>query len=232
MSQPPLAVEPRGVLAAVGANPSPRRRPSAWTRLRDGVSTYLPLLLMVLLALATGWLVKHAPQPTVPTVERTLRHEADYLMGGAVLQRFDKAGQLRVQVNGAHMRHYPDTDTLEVDEVRIRLHGDDGSITHATARRAVTNHDASLVRLEGGATVQREATPSMQAVQFQSEFVQIDLKARTVKSHRPVTLRMGPNEIQAQAFEYNETTEVVQLQGAVRASLVPAQLRAAPAPKP
>lgn len=36
------------------------------------------------------------------------------------LQRVGADGKLRVHVQGSEMRHFPDTDTLEIDGIRLR----------------------------------------------------------------------------------------------------------------
>ena len=42
-------------------------------------------------------------------------------------------GSLRVKVQGTQMRHYPDTDTIEVDGVTINAYGPDGRVTTASS---------------------------------------------------------------------------------------------------
>ena len=73
------------------------------------------------------------------------------------LQRFAPDGTLRAQIEGDELRHYPDTDTLEIDAVRIRAIAPGRHVTVATARRALVNGDATEVQLLGGAQVVREA---------------------------------------------------------------------------
>src|SRR5690349_3823115 len=108
-------------------------------RLREWALGYLPLLLMALLALATWWLVKNTPNAPATDVARPVSHVPDYTMHGFTTQRFSPDGQLRVQIEGTQMRHYPDTDTFEIDEVRIHALGEDGSVTNASARRALSD---------------------------------------------------------------------------------------------
>jgi lipopolysaccharide export system protein LptC len=55
---PPLGPSARSRPAA-----APRRAMPWHLRLREALSSYLPLLLMALLALATWWLVKNSPRP-------------------------------------------------------------------------------------------------------------------------------------------------------------------------
>ncbi len=187
---------PRMLHALSPSAPPPKRaRVDGWVRLRDGVSTYLPLLLMVLLASATWWLVKNAPQAAAPKVERPVSHTADYTMQVALLQRFDRDGRLRVQVEGNQLRHFPDTDTVEVDAVRIRSYGDDGRVMVATAKKAVTNQDATEIQLQGAAQVQRDASPAGEALRFDSEYLKIDVDAKRLQSHLPVTFQLGANSV-------------------------------------
>jgi lipopolysaccharide export system protein LptC len=200
--------------------PSRASAQAVWRPLREALASYLPIVMMVLLALATWWLVKNAPQPAAPSVERPVTHDPDYAMRGALLQRFDRDGALRLQIEGDRMRHFPDTDAVEVDVVRMRAYGPDGSVTVATAKRAVAQSDGSEVQLMGGARVEREAIGNAQALLFQSEFLHAFLDARVVKSHLPVTLRAGNSEQRAAGFSYDDNTQVMQLQGPVRTQWV------------
>ena len=209
----------------------PRQRVHGLARLRDGLSTYLPLLLMVLLALATWWLVKNAPQASAPTTGRPVTHEADYTMQGALLQRFDRDGRLRVQVQGARLRHFPDTDKVEVEAVRIRSYGTDGSIMVATANKAVTNGDASEIELVGAAQVQREAGAAGQTLRFDSEFLRVFVDTKRVQSHLPVTFQLGDNSVRAGGFEYDDQTQIAQLKGPVKVIALP-NVKSTPRPRP
>lgn len=208
-------------LPAVPTVPDAQRRlRDPWlVRVRDALSSYLPILLMVLLALATWWLVRNAPQPEEAPAPRVLRHVADYTMRGALLQSFDSAGRLRVQIEGDQIRHFPDTDTLEVDAVRLRSHAEDGSVVTAVARRAQAKADGSQVQLLGGATATSEGAPGREPLRIESEFLQVDVDTRRVKSHLPVTFHMGASVVRAGGFEHDDKTQVTQLLGPVRATL-------------
>jgi len=191
-----------------------------WTgRVADTASTYLPVLLMAVLALGTWWLVKNTPvldndRPVAP-----LRHEPDYTMRQFTVQRFAAAGALRVQIEGDEMRHYPDTDTLEIDNPRIRATGADGRITVATARTALSNGDGSEVQLSGGARVVREARADDDVLEFRGEFLHAFLATEQVRSHLPVIVTQGATEIRADGMKYDNLTRVVEFKGRVRAVL-------------
>jgi lipopolysaccharide export system protein LptC len=115
------------------------------------------------------------------------------------------------------MRHYPDTDTLEIDNATIRATGADGSVTVASARRAVSNGDATQVQLQGGARVLREATAAAEAIEFESEFLHAFLDTERVKSHLPVRLRQGTSEMRVASLEYDNLSRTAKLGGPLRA---------------
>jgi len=206
--------------AAPGASPWERR--ASWpVRVVETASTYLPLLLMAVLALGTWWLVKNTPLFDGDRTAAPLRHEPDYTMTQFLVQRFGANGAMRVQIEGDLMRHYPDTDTFEIDNPRIRAIGDDGRVTVATARQALSNRDGSEVQLTGGAHVVRAATATEAAIEFRGEFLHYLQYSERVRSHLPVVVTQGGSEIHADAMAYDHLAGVLDLKGHVRAVLSP-----------
>ncbi len=196
-------------------------------RVWDRLSIYLPVLLMGLLALGTWWLVRNAPQTQEPRPASVPRHEPDYVMQGFSIKSFDASGRLQSEVQGAVARHYPDTDTLEIDEVRLRSLAADGRIVHAEADRALSNADGSEVQLHGNARVVREAPAAKGMVQprmeFRGEFLHAWPQLERVRSDKPVTLTRGKDRFTADSMEYDNLEQVLQLRGRVRGVLVPAR---------
>ncbi len=205
----------------------PARGPGARAAMRWGLriveqaSSYLPLLLMALLALATWWLVKNTPTLEAQHPAGRLRHEADYSMSDFIVQRFAPDGELRVQIEGDSMRHFPDTDTLEIDDPRILSVAENGRITHSSARRALANGDGTEVQLQGNARVMREGLHGEPAVEFHGDFLQAFLDTERIRSHLPVTLTQGGIVVHADAMEYDNLARAVKLKGRVTAHLPP-----------
>jgi len=196
------------------------RAPWAW-RAIDAASAYLPLLLMAALALGTWWLVKNTPLLDNERELAPLRHEPDYTMSQFMVQRFAPNGAMKAQIEGDVMRHYPDTDTLEIDNPRIRAFGEDGRITNATARKAIANRDGSEVQLSGDAHVVREAIGKSAAIEFRGEFLDCFQNTERVRSHLPVVVTQGSTEIHADSMAYDNLAGVLDLKGRQRAVLTP-----------
>jgi lipopolysaccharide export system protein LptC len=202
----------------ISAVARPARGPSGGRRL-DTVSAYLPLLLMAALALGTWWLVKNTPLLENQRELAPLRHEPDYTMTQFMVQRFAANGAMRVQIEGDVLRHYPDTDTLEIDNPRIRAFGEDGRITNATASTALANHDGSEVQLSGSAHIVREAVAREAAIEFRGEFLHCFQYTERVRSHLPVVVTQGGTEIHADSMAYDNLAGILDLKGHLRAVL-------------
>jgi lipopolysaccharide export system protein LptC len=201
---------------ALGGPPRPRQ---PWhLRLRDALSSYLPLLLMAALALATWWLVKNTPG--APAERSTAVDPAvpDYTMRRFTLQRFAPDGRLVARLEGREMRHYPANDRIEVDELLLQAWAPDGRLTTATARRAVSNGAASEFELQGGAEVvgtDLDGTP----VEIRSEFLQAYIERRVVRTPLPVTVKHGASQLRAVGLNYDANKRVLDFLGPVKATL-------------
>ncbi|KAF1045910.1 LPS export ABC transporter periplasmic protein LptC [Xylophilus sp.] len=192
----------------------------------DRVSLYLPVVLMGLLALGTYWLVRSTPAPAQAQPERPVRHEPDYFMHDFSVKNFEVGGRLKSEVRGVDGRHFPDTDTLEIDQAHITSYADDGRRTVATANRALSNGDGSEVQLFGNAVVVREAGPNAKGdpqprMEFRGEFLHVFVNTEQVRSNKPVTLIRGSDQFTADSLDYDNLGQVAQLQGRVKGVMVP-----------
>jgi lipopolysaccharide export system protein LptC len=199
---------------------APRPPMPIGSRVREALTSYLPLLMMVLLALGTWWLVKNSPQPLVARAKEAPRADPDYTMSGFSVQRFARDGRLRVRVEGREMRHFPDTDRIEIDDATIRAFAPDGRVTHAMARQAIANGDATEVQLLGGARV-RSITPAGVPVELDSEFLHAFIDTERIRTHLPVQVRHGSSMIRAGGLDFDNLAQRLDLLGPMRGTFPP-----------
>ncbi|RVU49877.1 LPS export ABC transporter periplasmic protein LptC [Rubrivivax rivuli] len=203
-------------------------------RWREQLSSYLPLLVMALLVLASWWLVKNSPRPLAPAEERPVSNEPDYTMAQFALERFDAQGRLKLRIEGATLKHFPATDRIEIEDAQIRAISPDGRVTLARAKLALGNGDGSEVQLRGGAEV-TATDANGQPLVMRSEFLHAFLVTEQVRSHLPVEVRLGGNALRAAGLDYDHGQRRLELLGPMRAELTPrapVPARAAPAPRP
>lgn len=217
-------LEPLGLQALDDGTPRYAGQP--WhARLLDTLSSYLSLLMMALLAVGSWWLVKNTPLVETPREKAPLTHEPDYTMREFLVQRFTPQGTLRAQIEGDALRHYPDTDTFEIDNPKVRAFAPDGGVTDASANRALANADASEVQLFGDARVTRQPTATEEKLTFRGEFLHAFLKTERVRSNQPVTFTRGAAAIRADSFSYDNVERIVEMKGHVRATFPPGSMK-------
>lgn len=195
-------------------------------RVWDAFTIYIPVLLMVLLALGTWWLSRNGPGISAPEAARVVRHAPDYFMTNFAVKNFDASGTLLSEVSGEKGRHFEDTDVLEIDGARIRSVSKEGRVTLATANRAITNSDGSELQLIGNARVVREAGKdakgqTLPQIAFEGEFLHAFGNEEKLKSHLPVTITRGSDTFSADRLAYDNIEQTADLQGRVRGVLVP-----------
>lgn len=188
---------------------------------------YLPLILMVGLALATYWLVRTTPAQPGPEPQRAQGHDPDYFMEGFSLKTFDATGRIRSEIIGERARHFPDTKGLEIEGIRLRHMDENGRLTVATAHRGLTNEDASEVQLVGNAVVVREASPGpkdaqSQRLEYRGEYLHAHMNTQVVRSHKPIELFRGRDRLSADSLEYDTAERLLLLNGRVKGTLYPA----------
>ena len=214
-----------GPAPAGPGEPAPPRRAMPWPlRLREALATYLPILLMAALALATWWLVKHSPRPPAEAAPRAVSADPDYTMSGFALERFAPDGRLLLRIQGAQLRHYPATDRIEIDGAQVQAWSPQGRLTRASAARAIGTGDGSELQLLGGAEVVGEDAGG-RPLRMSSEFLHLFLIDERVETDRPVRVRVGGDELRADGLVYRHATQRLDLKGPLQVTLTPRAAR-------
>jgi lipopolysaccharide export system protein LptC len=103
----------------------------------------------------------------------------------------------------------------------------DGRVTLAQGRRAVANGDGSEVQLIGDARVDSTG-PRGEPIQFRGEFLHAFLNTEQLRSHLPVLVQSQGSEFRAAGMDYDHLSGLLQLQGKIRATLLPTTAAAKP----
>ena len=206
--------------------------PSMLLRVRrvwDHMAVYLPIVLMGVMAMATYWLVRNTPLGSETGLEAAPRHVPDYFMRDFSVKVFDAQGKLKSEVVGTEGRHYPDTDTLEIDQIRIRAYSAEGRLTTAQSARGLINADGSEAQLFDKAVIVREAIQTAQGItlprsELRSEFLHLFANTEMVRTHLPVELMRGARDrFTAERMTYDNLDRTLLLSGRVRGSLAARQ---------
>ncbi len=207
-SPPPTTARPRQV--------------SGWARAWDQLSIYLPVLLMALLALASYWVLRHAPKPDADRPARGTPSGPDYVMRDFALRSYFPDGRLKSEVFGREARHFPARGELEIEQARLRSLDPNGRLTQAEAQLVISDDAQAQYRLQGQVVVVREPAPGANSrrTTFQGQQLQLDTVAGTIRSDLPVTVLHGDDRLQADTLRYQDGERTASFQGRVKATLV------------
>lgn len=191
----------------------------------DHLSAYLPLLFMAVLAAATYALLQATPEPEEPRVQRPVSAEPDFFMREFSVRSFAPDGRLRSELFGQEGRHRPDTDSIEIDQARVRSIDNLGAVTQATANRIISNSENNEFDLTGNAVVVRRALTAggqpAAPVRFESEFLRIYTEPSRLFSDQAVLIVRGNDRIAAKGLDYSGEQEQVVFEGRVKVELIP-----------
>lgn len=186
-------------------------------RMGEQFSIYLPVFLMSALALGTWWLVRNAPQPAHSYAQPTQSQSPDYVMRDFAVYQFAPTGMLQSEVRGQVAEHFPQTQTLEVQDIRTHSVNEDGVQTQTSARRGVSNSDASEVQLYGDAKVVRLAQKeASEKFTVESDFLHAWTLEERVESHLPVIIHRGADTFSGDSLRYDNLSQIIEMNGRVK----------------
>jgi lipopolysaccharide export system protein LptC len=218
-------VSSSSTLAPLPTAPKRQRQPLAW-RLHRWASNYLPLLVLGLMALATTWLVRQSPLPDGPTEDLPPRTKPDYEMRGFELQRFAKDAAGHGWLRGDVLRHFPDGDRLEIEGLRLRLQGQDGSWLLLESDHAQGPQDGSRLVLRGNVKVRRFAPNTQPDVDppmltlTTAELLALD-EGRELSSGVATQVLTSSSRLQLSNFRYRHDDGSLRFTGPSKAELNP-----------
>lgn len=205
-----------------------------WRHGMDQLTAWLPALMMVLFALGTWWLVRSTEGLRIQPAERPVLHEPDYDLRRFTVRSFEASGRMKSELTGTTGHHYPDTDTFEVSEPRVRSYDEQDQLTIGSARRGISNGDGTDIQLYDDARVVREAAAraggrTAPRLEFKGPYLHAWTETRRVSSDRPVELLRGLDRFTGDALDYDARSGVADLRGNVRGLLQPARAPGGPA---
>lgn len=196
------------------------------TRLRrtlDRLTIYLPLFLFALLALGSWWLVRSMPDLVAPGIDPQLRQDPDFRLDQFTVKSFDASGRLTREISGQSATHFPATQSLHIEGVRILSENKAGTRLTAQAQQGISREAEQQVTLTGDALAVRQADAQSPRVELRGETLTAWLEEERLVSDQPVRITRGADVFSAQSMNFDLRSGQYELQGRVRAVLPPRQ---------
>ena len=197
-----------------------------WRRLVD----FMPVILVLLLVLATTWLVRSMPAAEEPRPAPP-PNEPDYYMKEFSLRNFNPQGILQTEIQGAFGDHLPGNDTIRTQQLQSYSLDASGVVTRATADRSVSDSKGKDIELFDNVRVERtdprpdkNGQPRVPIV-LESDYLHVINQQEHISTDRPVRITQGKDVINGSGLEYTADNKVLRVDGRVRAQIQPSPAR-------
>lgn len=159
--------------------------------MRDRLPGLVAITLLVSLVGGTWWAADYAQRSIPLDPPRRVTHEPDSWASNFVMIRTDPTGVAVNRLEGDYLRHYPDDDSYEIDQVRAIGRQPDSPLTVGTAKLAIMDQGGDRITLKGDAKLHRQGTADTNPLDVTSEELVIlpdedvaytDLPARVVNN--------------------------------------------------
>lgn len=184
-----------------------------WTQL-------LPLAAVAALAGITWWLVQATLPPPGEGIAQPKRHTPDYFADNFSVTELDQSGATQYRLTAAKLIHYEDDENSVLTAPAMRAFQPGKPVVTTTAKRGITNGDASVVDLYDDARIERAAGGGDPQMQADSQHFRIFVNDDVIQTEKPVKLQRALSVVNAtDGMKYNNVTRVIELYGNVRGTI-------------
>lgn len=184
-----------------------------WTQL-------LPIAAVAALAGITWWLVQATLPPPGEGIAQPKRHTPDYFADNFSVTELDQSGATQYRLTAAKLIHYEDDENSVLTAPAMRAFQPGKPVVTTTAKRGITNGDASVVDLYDDARIERAAGGGDPQMQADSQHFRIFVNDDVIQTEKPVKLQRGLSVVNAtDGMKYNNVTRVIELYGNVRGTI-------------
>jgi lipopolysaccharide export system protein LptC len=174
-----------------------------------------------LLASGSWWLVRSVPALITPEANKPVRQDPDYRLGDFSVKSFNATGRMTREVTGDKAQHYPATEALHIDQVRIYAESDSGAKMNARADKGIATDDGTQVTLISNAYAIKYPQETRPQIELRGERLVALPDEDRVVSADPVQITRDRDVFTGNTMDFNSNTGEHVLQGRVRGTLAP-----------
>ena len=155
------------------------------------------LLIVILLAIASGWIFESIENNPTLTKEK-VRHDPDYFLHHFTATTMDANGKPSYKVTAEHLEHYPDDDSMKLQTPFFSFYENNIKTWTAQAHEATVVEDGEKIHLSGEVVlnqikISKKDIPAI----LTAEQLTIEPKKDIAHTKTKINLRKGKNTIDA-----------------------------------
>lgn len=182
---------------------------------------YLLVLIIVLaIALISRWLLTTVEAPT-GRVAPEARHDPDYYLANFKITVYQPDGTPAYHLNGAHMNHYPDDDTMTLQMLRIDYLDDENQTWITTANEGTAYQNIEVMHLTGDVQIHRQTQLPEQTITVSTDALRIDFPNKRASTDAEVKIVGKNSSITAKGMDVDLAAGQLTLLSEARGHYVP-----------
>jgi len=153
-----------------------------------GSRTLIASLVLVLLAVLSGWLGSTVEKKGGARSSESVKHDTDLFFENSIITTMGPDGKPKNKLVSEKVTHYPDDDTTEIIKPDITLYKEGQPPWHVTAHRGWVSSDGDNVLLRGDVVIDRPSAGRVQAARLTTSEIRIRPKDQYAETDKPVTM--------------------------------------------
>jgi lipopolysaccharide export system protein LptC len=183
--------------------------------MRDRVTTWSPVVFLILLASLTYWLDRMV-QPPPPRNDGSTRHDPDYTVENFTATRMGLDGTPRHVLAASKMVHYPDDDSTHLTNPNFTRYEKGSPPLHIRALTGLVSSNGEHVYFTGNVVVTREAFGGRSQTTMTTSYLHIVPDQDLAVTDKPVVIQDAHTIVNGVGLELNNKTQVLKLLSRVK----------------
>jgi lipopolysaccharide export system protein LptC len=183
----------------------------------------MPLILMIVLTLATFWLVQKNTPPEKSALERARLHEPDYTINDGALSALNELGNTKYRILGKKVIHYDDDASIDILTPRMRFFQIGKAPVTVKSDTGHLDGDLTVLDLIDNASIFRPAQPATATepatlrMLASSSYFKVLINDDIIQTNRPITLEQGMSVMNStEGGIFNNVQQSMALSGQVK----------------
>ena len=152
------------------------------------------LLLIILLAIVSGWVFESINKSPILTKEK-LRHDPDYFFKNFTATTIDNNGKPAYKVKAQYLEHYPDDDSTKLQHPLFSFYENNIKTWTAQANEALIIQNNETIYLTGQVTLNQISLDNNPPMILTAEQLTIELEKNLAHTKTKINFQQGENVI-------------------------------------
>ena len=156
------------------------------------------LLLVILLAIASGWIFESIDINPLLTKDKP-RHEPDYFLKNFTATTMDDFGNPAYKIKAQRLEHYPDDNSMQLQKPLFAFYNNNKKAWTAQSNEAVIIDNSNIIHLKGNVILNQilNNKTNNTPIVLTAEQLTIEAKRNIAHTKSKIKLKKGDNTIQA-----------------------------------